>query len=103
MAASVFVTALARAPRVPLFATPLRGEQLAEVEERLAEWNVAFTPTADNAVVDASHRNDLLLRLSLAGVPHDHVDGSAEALADVGVAGARVTLYEVADAAAHTR
>ena len=94
VAASVFVTALARAPRVPLFATPLRGEQLAEVEERLAEWNVAFTPTADNAVVDASHRNDLLLRLSLAGVPHDHVDGSAEALADVGV----LTPPEVIDA-----
>ena len=35
VAASVFVTALARAPRVPLFATPLRGEQLAEVDERV--------------------------------------------------------------------
>ena len=94
VAASVFVTALARAPRVPLFATPLHGEQLAEVEERLAEWNVAFTPTADNAVVDASRRNDVLLRLSLAGVPHAHVDGSAEALADVGV----LTPPEVIDA-----
>jgi flagellar biosynthesis/type III secretory pathway M-ring protein FliF/YscJ len=71
--------------RERLFATPLHAEQLGEVEERLASWNVAFTPTADNVIVDAGHRNDVLLRLSLSGVPHAHVETSGEALANVGV------------------
>ena len=71
--------------RERLFATPLHAEQLSEVEERLASWNVAFTPTADNVVVDARRRNDVLLRLSLSGVPHAHAETSGEALANVGV------------------
>jgi flagellar biosynthesis/type III secretory pathway M-ring protein FliF/YscJ len=71
--------------RTSLFATPLHPEQLAEVQERLAGWNVPFTPLPDNVVVDASRRNDVLLRLSLAGVPHAHVAGSDETLANVGV------------------
>lgn len=75
----------AHPPRVALFATPLQAEQLTEVEERLASWNVDFTPTADNVVVATRRRNDLLLRLSLAGVPHAHVESSGEALANVGV------------------
>ncbi len=71
--------------RDALFATPLHAEQLAEVEERLASWNVAFTPTADNVIVETSRRNDLLLRLSLSGVPHAHVETTGEALASIGV------------------
>jgi flagellar M-ring protein FliF len=71
--------------RDALFATPLHSEQLAEVEERLASWNVPFTPTADNAIVETSRRNDLLLRLSLSGVPHVHVETTGEALASIGV------------------
>lgn len=67
-----------------LFATPLHAEQLEEVEERLASWNVPFTPTQDNVMVDARRRNDLLLRLSLAGIPHAHLAGTDEALAAVG-------------------
>ena len=77
--------ALAHPMRATLFATPLHPEQLTEVEERLAEWNVGFTPLPDNVVVDVSRRSDLLLRLSLAGVPHAHVETTGEALADVGV------------------
>ncbi len=72
-------------PRAPLFASALHPDQVAEVEERLAEWNVSFTPTADNVVVDTRRRNDLLLRLSLAGVPHPHLPTTSEALANVGV------------------
>jgi flagellar biosynthesis/type III secretory pathway M-ring protein FliF/YscJ len=68
-----------------LFAVPLHPEQLTEVEERLAGWNVAFTPTSDNVVVNAARRNDILLRLSLAGVPHKHLETTGEALANVGV------------------
>lgn len=71
--------------RAPLFPAPLHSEQVVEVEERLAEWNVTFTPTAENVVVDASRRNELLLRLSLAGVPHPHLSSTGEALASVGV------------------
>lgn len=71
-------------PHVALFATPLHAEQLAEVEDRLASWGVPFVPTADNVTVDASRRSDLLLRLSLAGVPHAHVASSGEALAQIG-------------------
>ncbi|MBV8375362.1 MAG: hypothetical protein JO302_07600, partial [Candidatus Eremiobacteraeota bacterium] len=76
---------LAHPSRAALFATPLHPEQLSEVEERLAGWNVVFTPLADNLIVDASRRNDLLLRLSLAGVPHSHLETTNEALAGVGV------------------
>ncbi|HVA34206.1 MAG TPA: flagellar M-ring protein FliF C-terminal domain-containing protein [Candidatus Baltobacteraceae bacterium] len=76
---------VARPARVTLFATPLHPEQLAEVQERLASWNVAFTPTADNVVIDAGRRSDVLLRLSLAGVPHAHLETTGEALANVGV------------------
>src|SRR5665213_3706961 len=71
-------------PHVALFATPLHAEQLAEVEDRLASWAVPFVPSADNVTVDASRRSDLLLRLSLAGVPHAHVASSGEALAQIG-------------------
>ncbi len=76
---------VAHPARTPLFAASLHPEQLAEVEERLAAWNVAFTPTAENVIVDARRRNDLLLRLSLAGVPHLHLVNSAEALESIGV------------------
>ena len=54
------------------------------MQEQLANWNVAFTPLSDNVLVDAGRRNDLLLRLSLAGVPHAHLETSGEALANVG-------------------
>lgn len=74
---------LARDTRVALFAAPLHADQLAEVQERLAEWSVAFTPSADNVAVEARRRSELLLRLSLAGVPHSHIDTSNEILAKV--------------------
>jgi flagellar biosynthesis/type III secretory pathway M-ring protein FliF/YscJ len=83
--AAIVIGAIAHAPRVSLFASPLHPEQLSEVEERLAEWSGPFTPTDDNVIVDAAKRNDLLLRLSLAGVPHPHLRTSDEALANVGV------------------
>jgi flagellar biosynthesis/type III secretory pathway M-ring protein FliF/YscJ len=75
---------VAARPRAALFATPLHSEQLAEVQDRLASWNVAFVPSADNVTVDAAQRSDLLLRLSLAGVPHAHVASSGETLAQIG-------------------
>lgn len=73
-----------RETRVPLFVAPLRGDQIAEVAERLAEWNVPFVAGADNVRVDPRRRNELLLRLSLAGVPHVHRAGSSETLERIG-------------------
>jgi flagellar M-ring protein FliF len=84
--AALLVAAIftARPQRVALFAAPLKPEQVAEVQERLAGWNVAFTPLADNVVVDAAARNALLLRLSLAGVPHAHLETSQDVLSKLG-------------------
>lgn len=73
-----------RDARVALFAEPLRPEQVSEVVERLAEWNVPFVAGADNVRLDARRRNDVLLRLSLAGVPHAHRASSSETLARIG-------------------
>jgi flagellar M-ring protein FliF len=81
----VTATLVVHPARTPLFPAPLHPEQLAEVEEHLAAWNVPFTPTADNVSVDAGRRNDLLLRLSLAGVPLPHLSSTGEALASIGV------------------
>ena len=81
----ITATLLVHPARTPLFPTPLHPEQLAEVEERLAAWNVPFTPTADNVTVDSGRRNDLLLRLSLAGAPHLHLSSTEEALGSIGV------------------
>lgn len=83
--ASTIFTFVTHPARTALFATPLRPEQLSEVEDRLAGWNVSFTPVADNVLIEAGRRNDLLLRLSLAGVPHAHVETTDEALSAVGV------------------
>jgi flagellar M-ring protein FliF len=85
LALSIAATVITHPARTPLFAAPLHPEQLAEVEERLASWNVVFTPNGDNVIVDAARRNDLLLRLSLAGVPHPHLSSTGEALANIGV------------------
>jgi flagellar M-ring protein FliF len=74
---------LTRDTRVALFATPLYGDQVAEVQARLAAWGEPFAPLADNVRVDARKRAELLLRLSLAGVPHRHLTTSDEAFARV--------------------
>ncbi len=84
LGAAVFAVALQRDSRVPLFAAPLSSDALAEVAERLSEWNVPFVPTQTNVRVDPQRRGDLLLRLSLAGVPHGHLASTAEALAKAG-------------------
>ncbi len=75
---------LERDTHVALFAAPLRADQVGEVVDRLAEWNVPFVVAPDNVHVDSARRNELLLRLALVGVPHTHLDSSAEALAKAG-------------------
>jgi flagellar biosynthesis/type III secretory pathway M-ring protein FliF/YscJ len=96
--ATIVLEIVAHPMRTNLFAMPLHPEQVSEVEERLASWNVPFSPSTDNVVVDASRRNDVLLRLSLSGVPHAHVETSGEALANVGM----LTPQAVIDAQART-
>lgn len=81
---AIFAAALSRDDRVPLFSSPLYPDQLGEVETRLAAWNVAFAPAANNVRVDRKRRSELLLRLSLSGTPHAHVASSAELLANAG-------------------
>ena len=66
---SILFAFVARPQRSALFATPLYPEQLAEVQERLASWNVAFTPAADNVLVEARRRSDLQKRASVALKP----------------------------------
>ncbi|MGB8909129.1 MAG: flagellar M-ring protein FliF C-terminal domain-containing protein [Candidatus Cybelea sp.] len=85
LALTITAAIVAHPARTPLFAAPLHPDQIGEVEERLAAWRVPFTPTSENVVVDAVRRNDLLLRLSLAGVPHPHLASTGEALANIGV------------------
>jgi len=75
---------LARDTRVALFATPMRPEQQAEVEERLAAWSVPYGSDSGNVRVERGKRSELLLRLALAGVPHPHLSGSDEVLAHIG-------------------
>jgi flagellar M-ring protein FliF len=81
---SLLAALLAHPQRSALFASALHPEQLAEVEDRLASWNVPFSPSADNVLVENRRRNDLLLRLSMAGVPHAHIDGSTDLLGKLG-------------------
>ncbi|BDE07587.1 hypothetical protein WPS_28630 [Vulcanimicrobium alpinum] len=83
-ALAAFGVGATRDLRVALYATPLHPDQLAEVEQRLAAWNVPYASTADNVRVDPGKRGALLLRLALAGVPHPHLAGSDETLAHVG-------------------
>jgi flagellar biosynthesis/type III secretory pathway M-ring protein FliF/YscJ len=84
--AAVIATSFAatRDSRVALFAAPLTADQVGEVQTRLAAWNVPYAPGDDNVRVAAGKRSDILLRLSIAGVPHAHLATSAELFAHAG-------------------
>jgi flagellar M-ring protein FliF len=84
IAAAALVFVLGRDDRVPLYGKPLLPEQVAEVDARLASWNVSHRTSADNVLVEPGARSGLLLKLSLDGVPRAHVVDSGEALAKVG-------------------
>lgn len=83
-AASIILGLVSHPSRVALFVNPLRADQLSEVQEQLASWNVPFTPVSDNLYVEAKRRNELILRLSFAGLPHGHIGTSSETLTNVG-------------------
>lgn len=75
---------LTRDTRVALFAHPLASDQLSDVEMQLASWNIAYSASGDGVRIDGAKRADLLLRLSLAGLPRPHLRGSDEVLAHIG-------------------
>lgn len=75
---------LTRDTRVALFARPLASDQIADVETQLSGWNVAYTAGPSSVRVDPAKRSELLLRLSLAGIPRPHLRGSDEVLAQIG-------------------
>ncbi|MDQ6779660.1 MAG: hypothetical protein M3Z37_00690 [Candidatus Eremiobacteraeota bacterium] len=70
--------------RAPLFSAPLHPEQAIEVERALTLWNEAFSgnPAHTEIEVPAVRRHDILLRLTLAGLPHGYVPTSTDVLAD---------------------
>jgi len=83
----VLVVALAFASskmntQAPLFSTPLHPSQAAEVERALTIWNESFSTDQQHAqiFVSANHRRDVLLRLTLAGLPHRYVPTTADVL-----------------------
>ena len=82
----VLIVALAVSSRLntltPLFAAPLHPSQTLEVERALTIWNESFTADAQHTqlFVPALHRRDVLLRLTLAGLPHRFVPTTSEVL-----------------------
>jgi len=73
-----------RDTKTVLSSKPWTADQVAEVDKELSGWSVPHATLLDNVRVDAGQRNDILLRLALAGVPHDTLDGAAVMLKDVG-------------------
>ncbi len=67
---------------VPLFSTPLHPSQAIEVERALTIWNEGFSADQQHAqiFVNANRRRDVLLRLTLAGLPHRYVPTTADVL-----------------------
>ena len=82
--ASISGAFLLRDNRVPLFAKALTADQVTEVDSQLAGWQVPFSTTVDNILIDRSQRSDMLLRLSMVGIPHEPLASSADALSKVG-------------------
>jgi flagellar biosynthesis/type III secretory pathway M-ring protein FliF/YscJ len=69
---------------VPLFDSDLHPSQTSEVENALTLWGEQHRENAQGTQVwvAASRRRDLLLRLTLAGLPHRYVPTSTEVLDD---------------------
>jgi flagellar M-ring protein FliF len=67
-----------------LFDAPLHPSQAREVESALTLWNEAHSSDASGTqvYVPASRRRDVLLRLTLAGLPRPYVPTSADMLSE---------------------
>jgi len=66
----------------PLFSAALQPSQTMDVERVLTIWNEPFTadPQHTQIFVAAAHRRDVLLRLTLAGLPRRYVPTSLDVL-----------------------
>jgi flagellar M-ring protein FliF len=69
---------------VPLFDAELHPAQGVEIQNALTLWGEPFHANAQGTqvFVAASRRRDLLLRLTLAGLPHRYIPTSADVLED---------------------
>jgi flagellar M-ring protein FliF len=69
---------------VALFEAPLHASQVREVESALTLWNESFSADASGTqvYVPVSRRRDVLLRLTLAGLPRPYVPTSADMLSE---------------------
>lgn len=67
-----------------LFEAPLHPSQAREIESALTLWNEAYSSDAagTQVFVPATRRRDVLLRLTLAGLPRPFVPTSADMLAE---------------------
>jgi flagellar M-ring protein FliF len=81
VAAMVFARSVGDAS---LFEAPLHASQVQEVESALTLWNESYTSNASGTqvFVPASRRRDVLLRLTLAGLPRPYVPTSADMLSE---------------------
>jgi flagellar M-ring protein FliF len=92
IAAVLFVAAVAAAATLAarsygdatLFDAPLRPSQAREIERALTLWNESYSSDAAGTqlYVPASRRRDVLLRLTLAGLPRPYVPTTADILAE---------------------
>src|SRR5438552_5899546 len=85
LAAAALAFAIARLDAdVPLFDADLRSAQCAEVENALTLWGETYRTNAQGTQIrlPASRRPDVLLRLTLAGLPHRYIPTSADVLDD---------------------
>jgi flagellar biosynthesis/type III secretory pathway M-ring protein FliF/YscJ len=69
---------------IALFDAPMHGSQAREIESALTLWNESYSsdPAGTQVFVPASRRRDVLLRLTLAGLPRPYVPTTADLLAD---------------------
>jgi len=84
VAAIAIVAQLRGAAQTSLFSVPLHPAQSSEVERALSIWNEPFASNAQHSeiFVSVARRRDVLLRLTLAGLPHGYVPTSADVLDD---------------------
>jgi flagellar M-ring protein FliF len=86
LAALALVGALAfafRGESSDLWSRPLDPDQVAEISARLTAWDVPFTTTPDNIRIDPARKRDVMMRLMMVGVPHQHVATSRDTLDQV--------------------
>src|SRR5579872_7170689 len=71
-------------PQTALFGASLHPSQVMEVERALLLWNEPFTTDDQHTriFVNASRRREVLVRLTLAGLPHAYVPTTADVLGE---------------------